>query len=75
VGTDSDRDLVEAVSQALGSTGYPALRDIHVELEQGIVVLWGYVATYHQKQLAQVTAQRVDGVRGIANGIEVLCCR
>lgn len=38
-------------------------------------MLWGRVPTYHQKQLAQATAQRVEGVCGIANGIEVVCCR
>ena len=72
---DVDRALVEAVGQVLRATGYPALREIQIEVERGTVVLWGRVPTYHQKQLAQARAQQVDGVRGIANGIEVLCCR
>jgi osmotically-inducible protein OsmY len=73
--SDFDSVSIEAVGQALRATGYAALRDIQIEIERGVVVLWGRVPTYHQKQLAQVTAQRVDGVRGIANGIEVVSCR
>lgn len=70
-----DSVSVEAVGRALCATGYPALRDIQIEVERGTVVLWGRVPTYHQKQMAQAAAQRVAGVRGIANGIEVVCCR
>ncbi|MBI3866105.1 MAG: BON domain-containing protein [Planctomycetia bacterium] len=70
-----DSVSVESVGRALCATGYPALRDIQIEVERGIVVLWGRVPTYHQKQVAQVTAQGVAGVRGIANGIEVVCDR
>jgi len=66
---------VEAVERALCATGYPALRCVQIEIERGIVVLWGRVPNYHQKQMAQETAQRVEGVRGIANGIEVACRR
>jgi osmotically-inducible protein OsmY len=73
--TDGDRTLIEDVARALCAAGYPALRNIQIESERGIVMLWGCVPTYHQKQLAQVMAQQVDGVRGIANGIEVMCCR
>ena len=38
-------------------------------------MLWGRVPTYHQKQVAQATVQRLAGVRGVANGIEVVCGR
>jgi hypothetical protein len=70
--SDFDSVSIEAVGQALCATGYSALRDIQIEIERGVVVLWGRVPTYYQKQLAQATAQRVDGVRGIANGIDVV---
>jgi len=72
---DVGRALVEAVDRALCNTGYSALRGVQIEIERGIVVLWGRVPTYHQKQVAQATAQQVDGVRGVANGIEVVCRR
>jgi len=75
VESDADHKLIAAVDRALRATGHPALRDLDIEICRGIVVLWGRVTTYHQKQLAQATAQKVEGVRGIANGLEVDCCR
>lgn len=72
---NTDRRLMELVTKALGATGYPALRNLDIEICGGIAVLWGRVPNYHQKQLAQEAAQRVEGVRGIANGVEVVCCR
>jgi osmotically-inducible protein OsmY len=65
--------LIQAVRSALRSTGHAPLRDLDVEICRGVVVLWGRVPTYYQKQLAQVTAQQVEGVRAIANGLEVVC--
>ena len=73
--SEADRGLIEAVARALRVTGHAALRDLDIEISGGIVVLWGRVSTYYQKQLAQATAQNVDGVRGVANGVEVVCCR
>jgi osmotically-inducible protein OsmY len=72
---DSDQALIDALSRALGATGYTALREIEVEFNNGVAVFWGKVPTYHQKQLAQAVAQKVNGVRGIANGLEVVCRR
>jgi osmotically-inducible protein OsmY len=73
VESDVDRKLAGAVAGALRDTGLSALRELDIEICQGVVVLWGRVPNYHQKQLAQVTAQNVTGVRGIANGVEVVC--
>lgn len=67
--------LAEAVARAMRGTGYPALRDIGIDSDRGVVRLQGCVPSYHQKQLAQATAQRVTGVRAIDNRIEVICCR
>jgi len=72
---ESERALQELVRLALRGAGYSALRELEIEVSDGVVILWGRVATYYQKQLAQVVAQRVDGVRGIANGLEVICQR
>ncbi len=71
----SEQALAHAVAKALVATGYSALRGLEIEMSNGIAVLWGRVPTYHQKQLAQAVAQNVEGVRGIANGIEVSCTR
>lgn len=70
-----DCKVIEAVARALRETGYPALRSLDIEISGGVVILWGQVSSYYQKQLAQETVQRVAGVQGIANGLEVVCCR
>ena len=75
LGSNADRKLMEAVVRALRATGHPALRGLGIEICGGVVVLWGRVPNYYQKQLAQVVAQKVGGVQGIANGLEVICCR
>jgi hypothetical protein len=70
-----DRAVFDAIAQALRSTGHPALREIEIEIDAGVVVLWGRVPSYYQKQLAQEKAQQVHGAGRVANGIEVVCCR
>jgi osmotically-inducible protein OsmY len=70
-----DRKLMEAVARALRTAGHSALRGLDIEISGGVVILWGRVPNYYQKQLAQEVVQRVDGVQGIANGLEVVCCR
>jgi osmotically-inducible protein OsmY len=45
--------------------------DIGVAVEGGIVTLTGHVKTYAEKVAAERAAQRVRGVRGIAQEIEV----
>lgn len=75
LGTSAHCKLLLNVARALRTTGYPALRSLDIEICGGVVILWGRVPSYYQKQLAQETVQRVEGVEGIANGIEVVCCR
>lgn len=71
----ADRMLIEAIGRALCSTGFPALREVMIEIHQGIIVLGGRVRTYYQKQVAQSIVRQVEGIRGVSNRIEVLCCR
>jgi len=75
VGILSDRRVIEAVVRALRETGHPGLRSLDIEISGGVVILWGRASSYYHKQLAQETVQRVAGVHGIANGLEVVCCR
>lgn len=51
----------------------PALNAEHigVAVERGVVILTGHVGSYHEKILAEETVQRVKGVKGIAEEIEV----
>ena len=70
-----DRKLMDAVVKALRATGHAALRSLDIEICGGAIVLWGRVPNYYQKQLAQEAAQKVGGVQGITNGLEVVCRR
>jgi len=63
--------LIAPVRQALRELGHPALRDVEIEQNGAVVLLWGKVPSYYQKQLAQAAAQHVDGVGQVANGLEV----
>ena len=72
---DSDLALIEAIGQSLRATGYPALRNLGIDIVGGQVVLTGRVPSYHQKQLAQATVRHFNQVRGITNSIEVFSYR
>jgi osmotically-inducible protein OsmY len=63
--------LQKDVVAALVRSGYAALSSIGCEVNGERVILFGAVPTYHLKQLAQVFAQRVDGVGKVVNRIAV----
>jgi osmotically-inducible protein OsmY len=65
-------DLRAEVRASLRSSGYAALALVACEVDQHTVILHGRVPSYHLKQLAQVFAQRVEGVGRIDNRLEVL---
>jgi osmotically-inducible protein OsmY len=64
-------DLKARVATALVHSGYAALAFIGCDVDQNRVILSGSVPTYHLKQLAQVYAQRVDGVGRVDNRLAV----
>lgn len=67
----SDAALRERVQSALAFE--PSIDEPHigVAVENGVVTLTGHVETYAQKKAAEDVVQRVKGVRGIAQEIEV----
>jgi hypothetical protein len=65
------RSLQKEVLAALVGSGYAALTSVGCEVNGERVVLFGDVPTYHLKQLAQVFAQRGDGVGKVVNRIAV----
>jgi osmotically-inducible protein OsmY len=64
-------DIQSRVIAALMESKYAALAFIGCEVHQSHVILRGSVPSYHLKQLAQVFAQRVDGVGRIDNRLKV----
>jgi len=67
----SDTELRDRVQKALAFE--PSVEDEHIGVvaESGVVTLTGHVSTFAQKLAAEDVVQRVRGVRGIAQEIEV----
>jgi osmotically-inducible protein OsmY len=66
-----DMPLDHRVLTALEQNPHVPRRNLRFETEQGRVTLRGVVGTYYQKQMAQEAVRRVEGVREIANELEV----
>ena len=64
-------DLQAKVLASLVNSGYAALGLLTCDVDGNQVILHGSVPSYHLKQLAQVFAQRVDGVGRIENRLQV----
>jgi osmotically-inducible protein OsmY len=63
--------VVQRVNLTLRQSSYVSLRDLSAAEVDGMLVLTGEVPNYHMKQLAQVIAQRVEGVRHLDNRTQV----
>ena len=63
--------LDDRVLTALERNPYVTQRNLRFETNQGRVVLRGVVGTYFQKQMAQESLRKVDGIHEIANELEV----
>ena len=68
---DNCLDVEELARIALQMSPYRALRRVHCQFHDGTLILHGRVATYHYKQLAQVTVAGLEGVQRIVNELEV----
>ena len=67
----ADGDLRRRVEHTLGQHHYPALLQIEVEADDGIVILEGRLATFYEKQVCLSLCQRVAGVKRVIDHIEV----
>jgi len=66
-----DQNLSDKVSSALEQSPYLSRRNLRFETVDGRVRLHGVVPSYFQKQMAQETLLKVDGVDEIENHLEV----
>jgi len=66
-----DIPLDDRVSVALERNPYLTHRNVRFEARDGRVVIKGVVNSYFQKQMAQEALRKVEGVREIANELEV----
>jgi|GEM_PF-2122149 len=63
-----------AVNARLRDSAYLALRTVGSRYHDGVLTLWGSVPSDYLKQLAQVIVADLEGVRKVANEIEVREC-
>jgi hypothetical protein len=64
--------ITEIARRQLRSSAYPAIRRVVCFYDEGVLMLFGTVPTYYQKQLAQVAVARFAEIERIANRIRVL---
>ncbi len=67
----ADGDLERRVVNFLSQQHFPGRRGIEVEARQGIVTLRGRVRSFHERQLCVNCCQRVAGVVGVNDKIQV----
>lgn len=65
------RPLFDRIREALTTCPYVPSQNVNIEAEDGHVVLKGSVTTFFQKQMAQESIRRVDGVQQIENLLQV----
>ena len=63
--------LGEKVTHALRKNPYLQARNLRIEASDGRVTLRGKVTSWYQKQMAQETLLRLDGVDRVENHLEV----
>ena len=64
-------DLTARLDQAITTNPHLNGRKLGLRADEGVVVLTGTVSSYVQKQMAQESIRRVDGVQMIDNRLEV----
>jgi osmotically-inducible protein OsmY len=70
-GKNADGDLKRRVSNYLASRYFPALNQLEIEAEAGIVTLRGCVSSFYEKQVAITSCQRVAGVLQLVDAVDV----
>jgi osmotically-inducible protein OsmY len=68
---NSEQHLAQRVSDALGKTGHPSLRELKVSIQKGVVILQGEVPNAYLKMLAMTTSLTVGGAWWVVNCLQV----
>ena len=67
-----DAPTIMAVAmERLRDSPYKAMRRISCECKNGVLFLRGRLCSFHEKQIAQETVARIDGVTQVVNEVEV----
>lgn len=68
----ADLNMASRIDRALRATGYTSLRNVRIGVATGSVILRGRVSTYYLKQVAQVVALGIPGVKKVQNELDVI---
>jgi osmotically-inducible protein OsmY len=63
--------LIDRAQAALDRNPHLARKRLKLEARQGRLTLHGTVGSYYQKQMAQETLRKLDGVAAVENLLEV----
>jgi osmotically-inducible protein OsmY len=63
--------LSDKVSSTLRQNPYLQSRNLRFEMSEGRVTLHGQVSSWYQKQMAQESLLRLDGIDRVENQLEV----
>ena len=69
--TQSDTVIREEVMAQLNLKPWGQYAILNATVEDGVVKLWGFIASEAQKEAVQVTVEEVRGVRGVENNLVV----
>lgn len=68
---ENDRGVEQQLSASLRGYFCWAAQRVNWEFHKGFVILRGHVKTFHEKQMAQELARKVDGVKLVINSLVV----
>lgn len=71
INTSRSGELLQRVDNAIKRSPHLTGHHVFCQEEAGVVVLHGQVKTFFQKQMAQETLRKVDGVEKVVNELEV----
>jgi len=68
---DEGAAIRQRLAEHLAANGYSSGNGWSFDYCEGVVVLRGHVSSFHEKQLVQEAARKVDGVKVIVNRLNV----
>ena len=68
---DEDELIRLAVERLLRSSNYYSVREVRIFVEHGVVMLFGTVFSYYQKQIVQTVVRKLELVERVENYCEV----
>ena len=69
--TNVPSTIAEVAMECLHDSPYRAMRRISCECKHGVLFLHGRLSSFHEKQVAQETVAKIDGVTQVSNEVEV----